>query len=651
MGALRRLSSLCIKQQRFADARDYADAAYTLVQRIGSKFENAQIEVILGDLELQQGKGRKALEHYERASAQFVTLSKYRLAATVLAKIGLIHVEKGNEFEARRHFDRAQEFVRADIGRELPAEFVELQQALRAHPGRPTMASGEAQRLLNALQELSRLTDYAAEPNELIRTMIELTTRAVGATTGHLAIKRRGKHLTLFDDTGSPVAETGKQLVALLERMLATGAVTDSRSSDLSDIRRDIEGSLGGAVVCVPVKAMNEDLGCLLFGVDDQRLPLPASDMAMFVSLGRQAAGSLKLMLQLNENFLRGEPIDVESAVRVPRNDKFEYENLIGKSEAMKKIFRTMEKVRDADTGILILGESGTGKSALARVIHGNSPRSRHPFQEIHCAQIPHNLLESELFGHERGSFTGAVRRKLGLCEVANGGTLFLDDINVMPVETQTKLLHFLESKSFMRLGGTQRLRADVRIVAASNEDLEALCREGRFREDLYYRLKVILIDLPPLRERKDDMVAIAVDYLKRSCAEKHIPLKTLSPEAIQIMQKAPWRGNVRELQNVLERIVVLSDDNVIMPSSLPEDFLKETMGTSRQSHERLDELINEIIALGGYSDANPLLPTVEALLAKRMVSHVEGKGRAASLLGISKPTLYARLRDYDKLH
>jgi DNA-binding NtrC family response regulator len=160
----------------------------------------------------------------------------------------------------------------------------------------------------------------------------------------------------------------------------------------------------------------------------------------------------------------------------------------------------------------------------------------------------------------------------------------------------------------------------------------------------------VILIDLPPLRERPEDTVAIALDYLKRSCAEKQVPLKTLSRETIQLFQKAPWRGNVRELQNVLERVVVLSDDTIITPESLPEDFLREATGTSKQSQKQLDALVEEIIKLGGYSEATPLLPMLEAIIVKSMVDHVDGKGLAAQLLGISKPTLYARLRDYEKL-
>jgi DNA-binding NtrC family response regulator len=159
----------------------------------------------------------------------------------------------------------------------------------------------------------------------------------------------------------------------------------------------------------------------------------------------------------------------------------------------------------------------------------------------------------------------------------------------------------------------------------------------------------VILIDLPPLRERPEDTIAIALDYLKRSCADKQIPLKTLSPETIQLLQKAPWRGNVRELQNVLERVVVLSDDTIITPDSLPEDFLREATGTSKQSQRQLDELVEEIIKLGAYSESNPLLPMLEALIVKSMVDHAMGKGQAAQLLGISKPTLYARLRDYER--
>jgi two-component system nitrogen regulation response regulator GlnG len=651
MGALRRLASLCIKRERFDEAREHADNAHELVKRIGSKYEEAQIEVILGDLELEQKRHLEALDHFERAATQYSSLSKYRLGATVLSKIGLIHAENGNNFEARHYLERAQEYGRADIGRELPEEFVKLQHALRAHHAPSLVTGQESQKLLMAFYDLSAMTDYALDPKEFLRKVMEITRRIADPIDCYLGLKV-GESYMVLDGSGESVTSHPSNIDRAFDRALTLGRLIDSGSADAAEVNDALTLPSDRAFVAVPLKAMGEDLACMFFLFQQERVPLSKEDVNFFTWLGRQIAGNLKLMLNLNENFLKAEG-STHQTTRLQTaapSEQHRFKDLIGKSETMKKIFRTLEKVRDTDASILIMGESGTGKSALAAAAHYNSPRSNRPFQEIHCAQIPHNLLESELFGHERGSFTGAVQRKLGLCEMANGGTLFLDDINVMPVETQTKLLHFLESKSFHRLGGTQRLTADVRIIAASNEDLETLCREGRFREDLFYRLKVILIDLPPLRERKEDMIAIALQYLKRSCTEKGIPLKTLAPETIQLLQKAPWRGNVRELQNVLERVVVLSDEDVITPSSLPDDFLREVMGTSRKSHERLDELIDEIIKLGNYSETNPLLRTLEAMLAKRMVEHVEGKGHAASLLGVSKPTLYARLRDYDKM-
>ncbi|MEE9269230.1 MAG: sigma 54-interacting transcriptional regulator [Candidatus Krumholzibacteria bacterium] len=651
MGALRRLSAMCLKQKRFEEAKEFADAAFELVQRIGSKYENAQIEVIFGDLEREQNRQVEALKHYERASTQYTALSKYRLAATVLAKIGLIHAQTGNDLEARHYLDRAQDFIRADIGRELPEEFVKLQHVLRAHPARTPIGGKESQELLMAFYELSALTDYATDHREFIRRVMDAARRVVDPTDCYLALRTDSNQFRVFGSTGERSAALPRSTDALFRRTLLLGGLVDSHSQDLSDVVPDLDPPEGQGFLCIPLKAMSEDLGCLLFYLEKNRLPLSKENVNFFTWLGRQVAGSLKLMLHLNEQFLKGEILEIQDdEMQDDEQVKFRFESLIGKSEAMKDIFRLLEKVKNTDSGILILGESGTGKSVLARAIHYKSPRHKKRFQEIHCAQIPHDLLESELFGHERGSFTGAVRRKLGLCEMADGGTLFLDDINVMPIETQTKLLHFIDGKSFMRLGGNQRLTADVRIVAASNEDLEELCKQGKFRLDLYYRLKVILIDLPPLRERKEDMLAIALDYVKKSCAEKGIPPKTLSPEAIQLFQKATWGGNVRELQNVLERVIVLSDDNLITSSSLPDDFLKEVMGTGRHTSRRLDELVDQIIALGNYSESKPLLPVLEALLARRMVSHVDGKGRAAAMLGISKPTLYARLRDYDRL-
>jgi DNA-binding NtrC family response regulator len=271
-------------------------------------------------------------------------------------------------------------------------------------------------------------------------------------------------------------------------------------------------------------------------------------------------------------------------------------------------------------------------------------------FQSIHCAEIPTSLLESELFGHERGAFTGAGQRKLGRCEIADNGTVFLDDVNVMPVDTQAKLLHYLETKSFTRLGGTQKIFTDVRVIAASNEDLEKLVKEGRFREDLFYRLKVVQIELPALRDRQDDMILIAQEFLKKRCAAQGKPLKRLATETIKLFQQYRWPGNVRELQNVLEQIVLLCDDDIVEPASLPEDFLRRASGVGKQRWQSLEQLAQQMVESGGYSEGNPLMPQIEALLASKMSTHLDNKTKAAGLLGITKPTLYARLRGYNRL-
>jgi DNA-binding NtrC family response regulator/tetratricopeptide (TPR) repeat protein len=650
MGAYRRLSAVALREKRFDEARRYAKKASDLVDRIGSKYEAAQIEEIFGDVELEQDRRTDALKHYEKAAAQYTALSKYRLALKILSKIGLIHAEAGNTFEARQYLDRAQDYVRADIGHELPEEYNALQRQLRGRTAAAPFAVPESQKMMLAFYEMSALTDYARDAREFLSRLSEAIREIASPNSFIVALSAESGAFVTVDPSGArhTIADTG--LVSLFSKTLSRGSLLESRSPDAADLLADLKIPGGGGFVSIPLKAMGDGLGCLVMYFEKDRSPLSREDANFFVWFGRQAAAGLSLMLHLNPGFLKeeapkGDREGVHGGETKPR-----FENLIGKSEPMRKIFRTLDKIKDTDSGILILGESGTGKSALARAIHYRSPRRNRPFREIHCAQIPHGLLESELFGHERGAFTGATHRKMGLCETADGGTLFLDDINVVPNEIQAKLLRFIENKTFVRLGGTTDLAADVRIVAASNEDLEALCREGRFREDLYFRLKVILIDLPPLRERPEDTIAIALDYLKRSCAQKGIPLKTLSPEAIQLLQKAPWRGNVRELQNVLERVVVLSEDSIITPDSLPEDFLRDAAGTSKQSQRHLDELVEEIIKLGGYSESSPLLPMLEALIVYKMVSHVEGKGQAAELLGISKPTLYARLKDYEKL-
>jgi Nif-specific regulatory protein len=651
MGAQRRLAQLYLTTDRFAEARSTVEKAATLGLQIGSRYEDAQIETILGDLACKEDRDAEAIQHFESAAASYTAAAKYRLAAPVLARIGLIYFDKGNMFEAKQYLDRSIELTTSDIGTEIPDEIANLQQLLRERPIKGGTAGTGQQKLLYAFYELSSLSDYADDRVSFYKRLLNVFQDLTGSTQCFLTILSGEGQYAVINQSGEqePLVDLG--LRSLCSRALQRGGPLDSSSKDVADLREQIQVPAGNAFVCVPMRTMGRNLGCMICHVPEGNVPFSKEDSDFLTSLGRHVAGDVRLMLHLEEHAHKEETLEKKyESLQLQVVDQYRFENLIGKDESMKKIFRTLDKVKDMDTGLLILGESGTGKTELARTIHYNSPRSKRPFQQLHCAEIPVTLLESELFGHEKGAFTGAAQRKLGRCEVADGGTVFLDDVNVIPSEIQTRLLHYLESKSFMRLGGTQKINTDVRIIAASNQDLEQMVKEGKFREDLFYRLKVILIDLPPLRERREDMIAIATAFLKKRCQAQGKPLKTLSSETIKLFQKHPWPGNVRELQNILEQVVLLSDDDIIGPSSLPEDFLKRVAGSGRQHRQSLEALAQQMVESSGYSEGNPLMPQLEALLAGKMSDHVSSKSKAAGLLGITKPTLYTRLKSYVKI-
>jgi len=257
------------------------------------------------------------------------------------------------------------------------------------------------------------------------------------------------------------------------------------------------------------------------------------------------------------------------------------FENMIGRSRAMMAVFEAIEKVAPTDVTVLVRGESGTGKELVARAIHFRSPRARKPFIAVNCAAFARELVESELFGHEKGAFTGAVARREGKFEAADGGTLFLDEIGDMPLETQAKLLRVLQEQQFERIGGNQPLTVDVRIIAATNQDLESRIAHGRFREDLYYRIKVVEIRVPPLRERRGDIPQMAQHFIKDACDRFGLPEKQLAPTAMRACVEAPWRGNARALKSTIEQAVILSSVNEITAEELFSGSTPEGIGAS----------------------------------------------------------------------
>ncbi|MFI5304267.1 MAG: sigma-54-dependent transcriptional regulator [Nitrospiria bacterium] len=323
-------------------------------------------------------------------------------------------------------------------------------------------------------------------------------------------------------------------------------------------------------------------------------------------------------------------------------SEHLNFPKIIGKSPKLMEMLEIVKKVSQNKTTVLLGGESGTGKELIARALHILSPRKGNPFIALNCAAIPRDLLESELFGHERGSFTGATEKKLGKFELADKGTIFLDEIGDMDLGLQAKLLRVLEEQELMRVGGTHRVRVDVRVIAATNKDLKEGIANKTFREDLYFRLNVFPIVIPPLRERKEDILPLAEHFIDYYCKEMKKEPKTLSPAATQQLKEHTWLGNIRELQNSIERAVILSDKE-IGPLHLGLRSI-ESLGEEGGSVSE-----EELSLSGGLMEASAKAgKLVESKLIKRVLEQTDGnKTKAAEILKISFKTLHLKVKEY----
>ena len=326
---------------------------------------------------------------------------------------------------------------------------------------------------------------------------------------------------------------------------------------------------------------------------------------------------------------------DENVLLRTQVEDHQRIDRLIGQSSAMQTLYRIIRRVSKTDSTVLVTGESGTGKELIANAIHFHSTRHDMPFVPINCGAIPEELLESELFGHEKGAFTGAFKERRGRFELAHKGTVFLDEIGEMSPKLQVKLLRFLQETKFQRIGGSRTIEVDVRIVAATNKDLERAVTENEFREDLFYRLNVIPIHVPPLREREGDIPLLIQHFLKQHCQKKDIPQKKMSRAAIESLELYDWPGNVRELENVIERLVILTDNDEIQVGDLPK-----RMQIPQQVEVKRIELGNDGINLKETLDELENRLILDALQRSGGV-----KNKAAKLLGLNRTTLIEKMK------
>ena len=436
---------------------------------------------------------------------------------------------------------------------------------------------------------------------------------------------RDGLRAALEDRYDVYVAEDAKAAFGLLERERFDVMLTDFRLPNEDGLKLITRAkSLSKPPVCILMTAYGSEeiaVEAMKRGADD------------YIAKGRLQIDELEMRIA---RALRQQKLEVENVSLHHQLDaKFGLENIIGQSPAMQEVFEIVQQVAPARTTVLLQGQSGTGKELIAKAIHQLSPRAKHPLVSVHCAALSPTLLESELFGHEKGAFTGAHERRIGRIEQAQGGTLFLDEIGEIDAAIQIKLLRFLGERTYERVGSNKTLTADVRLIAATNKNLEAMVQAGTFREDLFFRLSVVPIKLPSLRERAGDVPLLAQNFLREFAKENAKPVKVFAPDALELLMKYAWPGNVRELRSAIERAVVLCRGEKVTARDLPES-------------------VRGLVTPGG-SEARRILARNDLTMAeaeKQMIIRAldDTKGhrtRAAQILGISRRTLHRKLHTY----
>ena len=474
----------------------------------------------------------------------------------------------------------------------------------------------------NIERELASKRRQLEVSHQRLEAVLDGTGDAIGMFDGSgcLVVANRW-YEQLFDATESQLKDMSPQeLKARTEARLRTPALPEWS-------RRAPDAAAGNVVSVVEAVAGPGETAPRLFC----RSTAPVPD------LGQTLAGRLVIYRDMSREAeveqLKAEVLRLRSELETT----YAFEGMVGTSRAMQEVYVLMQHALEGDIAVLIQGESGTGKELVAKSIHYGGPRKAHPFVAMNCAAIPEALIESELFGHERGAYTGATSQRVGQFERAHGGTLFLDEIGDMPAALQAKLLRVLEDKQIQRVGGTVNIPVDVRVIAATNKDLENAIRTGSFRPDLFYRLAGFPLTLPPLRERREDIPQLAVLFLEKSAASANKAIRGMDPAALQVLLAHDWPGNVRELKNAIERAVLLETTERLQVSSLPSRFSVQA-----------GSLSPEPLPVAASPGIVPLAQIERLAIRRALEASDDNVSEAARALGVSRATLYRKLKQYD---
>ena len=449
------------------------------------------------------------------------------------------------------------------------------------------------------LYEFSERLIHQRDLSELLDALMDAVIEITNADKGFLVLLegdtidvKVARNLNR-ENIADAVSQLSDSIIAKVVRSRRPVIVSDAMRDDEFSAAKSVMQLKVSSVICVPLLDRGRLLGLIYVGNDSIRDLFQQDTLRILTVFSSQASLIVANALLLNE-------LRVDNKRLNERLEQYRFGEIVGTSPPMQQVFRKVEKIAATDISVLITGETGTGKELIAREIHNRSPRHGKAFVTINCGAIPENLLESELFGHVKGAFTGAVANKQGKFQAADGGTLFLDEIGEMPIELQVKILRALQERVVYRVGDTRPETCDIRILAATNRDLDKEIAGGRFREDLYYRLNVVNVELPPLRQRGEDVLVVARYLLSRYSREYDVKVKGLSPNAAVAIRKHSWPGNIRELENRIKKAIVLCESSVIGPDDLglTGDVLPQILTLAEAKDKFQRDYINEVLAL-----------------------------------------------------
>ena len=568
---------------------------HCLIKREGESFRIVDLESYNGTFVNAVPIGEQSLSHGDQVavgSVRFLFLSSDVESASSESLVQLADDELINPSTIRLERKDALYLRPAAVVASLPAD-------------------ARIARDLNALLKISTLLSTIRDSGQLQRSLLETVLDTIPAERGAiLLVKENSEELiaSYGKDKKSQTDEPIRISRSVATKVLGEGAALLCLETKDDAVLRDAESLLAARVrslLCVPLVARDRVVGLIYLDTSNSANALDEGHLQLLTAVGSIASIAIESVQHVQ--WLEGENQRLHEEITLEHN-------MIGESPRIRDVFRFIERIAPTDATVLIRGESGTGKELVAHAIHTNSDRAEKAFVAINCAVLSETLLESELFGYEKGAFTGAVAQKRGRLEVADGGTLFLDEVGELTPATQSKLLRVLQERQFERVGGTRTLSVDVRIIAATNRNLEDAIKAGSFRQDLYYRLNVISLTLPALRDRREDIPLLAYYFVAKYSKKCKRLVSGIAPETRNCLVGYDWPGNVRELENAIERAVVLGNTDVLMPDDLPESLLGSPPQNLPNYHEAVNEMKKKFIlqaieqANGNYTDAARIL-------------------------------------------